>query len=255
MTQKRATLYALMNECAATERSVAGLWAWGQKQLNTGSAVPDQLGLIDVLSQRLYAQQQALYAPVVEFVRGLPAAARDEILPLMPRLGPLPRLSLGGSRQSPGGIRGAGLGVVPLVIGGVAIPAGALVIGALLVLALSISVLVFFFQSFEMVGDLVGDVQALRADAADAERRLRAQQGRYQECLTRGGTPQTCAAAFPLPSPTRFALDREEHEDQNPVLIGLAAVGGLVALGGLLYVGIRAYRAASPYRALREALP
>lgn len=252
MTQKRATLYALMRECAATERQVATVWAWGRKQLSTGAAVPAQLGTIDVLSQRLFLQQQALLAPTLEYIQTLPGATRQQILSQLPRHEMLPRLS-GGASSSSTGLRGAGLG---MLLGGVEIPAGALIIGALLALAVVIAVLVFFFQSWEVVGDLVLDVQTLRADAADAERRLQAQQGRYRDCLARGGTPQSCASEFPIPEPTRFFLDRQQNNDELPWwAVGLASIGGLVAVGGLLYVGIRAYRAASPYRALSEAIP
>ncbi len=249
MTQKRATLYALMRECAATERSVAEVWAWGRKQLNTGMAVPAQLGTIDVLSQRLFLQQQALLAPTFDFIQTLPAATRQEIQSRLPRHEMLPRLSSGSSSPA---LRGAGLG---FLLGGVEIPAGVLIIGALLALAVVIAVLVFFFQSWEMVGDLVEDVQALRADAADAQRRLQTQQARYQDCLHAGGTPQSCAAEFPIPEPTTFFYQRQNRPSDVPEwVVGLAAVGGLVAVGGLLYVGVRAYRAASPYRALSEAV-
>lgn len=251
MTQKRATLYALMRECAATEREVASVWAWGKKQLDIGAALPTQLGTIDVLSQRLYLQQQALLAPTIEYVRSLPAAVQAQVQPYLVAAA-LPRLSSGSSSGM--GLRGAGLGN-PLVIGGVAIPTGVLVIGSLLALAVTISVLVFFFQSWEMVGDLVEDVQALRADSADAQRRLQTQQARYQDCLRSGGTPTTCAASFPLPEPTRFFLDRQQNNDELPWwAVGLASIGGLVAVGGLLYVGIRAYKAASPYHALKEVV-
>lgn len=253
MAQKRATLYALMREVAATERVVANVWAWGRKQISIGAAMPQQLGLVDVLSSRLYAQQRALYAPIQQFVANLPAAARAEIQPRMPVLSALPPLS----SPSSIGLRGRGLGdPATLVIGGVAIPAGALVIGALLVLAITTAVLYFFYANTEMAGDIIMDVQALRADSADAQRRLQAQQGRYADCLARGGTPQSCSSEFPIPPATEFALERErtrrETENLPPWAIGLASIGGLVAVGGLLYVGIRAYSA--PGRIVREAV-
>jgi len=250
MAEKRATLYALMRECAATERSVANLWAWGRKHVAEGTAMPAQLGLVDVLSQRLFLQQQAILAPIHTFITGLPQTVRVEITSRLPQHQALPRLAAG---TGAAGFSGAGLGAVPLVIGGVAIPTGALIIGALLALAVTIAVLYFFYANTEMFGDIVQDVQALRADAADAQRRLAAQQARYQDCLNAGGTPQSCASLFPIPEPTTFYRDRQEN-DLPPWAIGLASIGGLVAVAGLLYVGIRAYTAASPYRALKEVV-
>lgn len=253
MTQKRATLYSLLREVSSTETVLTRVWGWGRQMLSERRATPEQLATIDMLTERLYQVQIQLYRPIMQAVYALPAEAREAVGSRIPQPQRFPRLSSGGSSTAAPAIRTSGLGILPALA---AAPPGVLFAGTVLAAIAIIGVLATFLYQSEMIGDFITDVQALRADAADAERRIVAQQGRYNDCLARpGGTPQACAAAFPLPEPTRFAQERAAAEEWPLWLTALAGVGGLVAVGGLLYVGVRAYRAASPYRALKEALP
>lgn len=250
--QKRATLYALLREMSATEQALARVWTWARSALDRGQARPEQLALVDVLTERLYRVQVELYRPIAQFIYSLPAVSREQVARAIPAPQRFPRLSNGSSGASPT-IRTAGLGILPAIA---ALPPAVLFAGTVLAAIAILGVIAAFVYQSEMLGEFVEDIVALRADAQDAERRLEAQEGRYRDCLARpGATPQSCAADFPLPEPTRFALDRQENAGLPTWVVGLASVGGLVAVAGLLYVGVRAYRAASPYRALREALP
>jgi hypothetical protein len=250
--QKRATLYALLREVSATEQTLARVWSWGNQALRQGTAQPSQLALVDVLADRLYAVQQELYRPIAQFIYALPANTRESVARAVPAPQRFPSLANGSSSTATPGIRTAGLGVAFLA----ALPPAVLFAGTVLAAIAIIGVLAAFCYQSELIGDFITSVIALRADAGDAERRLNAQQARYRDCLARAGaTPQSCAADFPIPAPTRFFETQQENAGQPQWLVGLAAVGGLVAVGGLLYVGVRAYRAASPYRALSEALP
>lgn len=250
-TQKRATLYALLRETSATEQALARVWSWARAALDRGQASPSQVALVDALTERLYRVQVELYRPIAQFIYSLPVSVREQAARAIPAPQRFPRLS-NGSGAAPT-IRTAGLGILPALA---AVPPGVLFAGTVLAAIAVIGVIAAFCYQSEMLGEFVEDVVALRADAQDAQRRLEAQQSRYQDCLARpGATPQSCAADFPLPEPTQFALERQQNAGLPTWVVGLASVGGLVAVAGLLYVGVRAYRAASPYRALSEALP
>lgn len=257
MTQPTATLYQLLAQTARTEQAVVAVWREARAMIAQGQASPAQFAVVDALADKLYAIQRHLTDPVFGWIDRAPARVQSEINEVLRshgwslHLSRLPALS-----AQPQGLRGgAGLGVVT---GGLAeIPVGVLVCGTIVAIAAIIALLAFFLYESEYVGGLVLDVQTLRGDAQDAQRRLQAQQSRYQDCLRGGGTPQTCAADFPLPQPTDFFRTRQETrpDPTPPWLVGLASIGGLVALSALVYVGAKGYGFASPTKRIVEALP
>lgn len=255
MTQQTATLYQLLAQTSRTEQAVVAAWQQARTMIARGQASPAQFSVIDALSEKLYNIQRHLTDPVFSWIDRAPARVQNEINALLRERGwslTLTRLPALGAQ--PQGLRDAGLGDAGIVT----IPTGVLIAGTIVAIAAIIALLAFFLYESEYVGGLVLDVQTLRADAADAQRRLQTQQSRYQDCLARqGATPQSCAAEFPLPTATRFFDIRQQTrpDPTPPWLVGLAAIGGLVALGGLVYVGAKGYGFTSPTKRIVEALP
>lgn len=255
MAQKRATLYQLLRQTAEAERTLAYLWDSTRQAASRGSLPPNAGALVDALTGRLHIAQMALYQPIVSHLQSLPSAVSAELISRVPRPLRFPLISNEGSSTASPAIRTSGLGVLPAIAG---LPPAALFATVVLALGVTALVLYTFFVTTEFFGDLVMDIEALRADSADAQRRITEQSRRFDECRRAGGSPEACSAQFPIPAPTRFFAERQENRPSPSWLVGLAWVGGITAVAGLLYVGVRAYRSSSPTavsRRVMEVLP
>lgn len=106
-------------------------------------------------------------------------------------------------------------------------------------------------EAVEEAGALARHVVSVRANTSRYLAQIEAQAARYESCLARGGTPETCNQLAPVPGPPQEDTGSQAANGKTYWIMG-ATVLGVALLAALGYWGYRELRhKALPTRGLR----
>lgn len=178
-----------------------------------------------ILSRGLHTAEMAAYNRIVEHIRAYPGG--ESLASQVPRPQPFPSVA-GGAVVGAGSGMG-GLGIAPVVIGGVAVAPWVLVLLAITAVA---SLVVVMYFSTEMIATITAQIN----ESARYYQQTLTFEHTFNKCIAAGHSPEQCAEFAQPPAPPRDT----RTQGWPWWLTGLAVVGGLVVIGGGIYIIVKA---------------